>query len=166
MRGDARIGEDVLDQTLHAHRTIHRVAYEFARLRIELAGEALLQQLHEADHHAQRLLQVVRGDISELLEVGVGAGQGPGRLLQRVLRSALQGDVYYRAQHARRAAFFIGKDLPLCLNPMNALIRMDHPAFEKEQARAGCFLKAANEVLAIFRHDVPQGYLLAPCGGG
>ena len=44
---------------------------------------ALLQELHEARDHAQRLLQVVGGHVGELLQVGVGAGQVLRLLAQR-----------------------------------------------------------------------------------
>ena len=44
-----------------------------------------LQQLAEAGHLAQRLLQVVRGDVGELLEVAVGPGQLLGLGLELVV---------------------------------------------------------------------------------
>ena len=42
---------------------------------VELALVALLEHLAEARHLAQRLLQVVRGDVGELLQLGVRAGE-------------------------------------------------------------------------------------------
>ena len=52
---------------------------------VELVGVAHLQQLAEARHLAQRLLEVVGRHVGELLEVVVGAGQ----LLGLLARSAV-----------------------------------------------------------------------------
>ena len=49
---------------------------------VELVAVALLEQLAERGHLAQRLLQVVRGDVGELLEFGVGAPQLDGLLVE------------------------------------------------------------------------------------
>ena len=60
---------------------------------VELPLVAPCEHLGEARHHAQRLLQVVRGDVGELLELGVRALQ-VGRLAgQRRLRLAQGGDL-------------------------------------------------------------------------
>ena len=42
---------------------------------VELAPVAPRQELRVAGHHAQRLLQVVRGHVGELLQLAVGARQ-------------------------------------------------------------------------------------------
>ena len=42
---------------------------------VELVAVALLQQLAERGHLAQRFLQVVGGHVGELLQLGVGAAQ-------------------------------------------------------------------------------------------
>ena len=57
---------------------------------VELALVALLEQLAEARHLAQRLLQVVRGDVGELLELGVRAlrARAPARRAARGPRAA------------------------------------------------------------------------------
>ena len=60
---------------------------------------APLQQLAEARHLAQRLLQVVRGDVGELLELGVGALQLLGLLVERCWSASLQ-----RGRARRRSA--------------------------------------------------------------
>jgi hypothetical protein len=64
---DPRVDQQVLDQLLHAMRPIHGVADEFVGVRVQLALVALSQQLDEARHHAERLLQVVRGLVREPL---------------------------------------------------------------------------------------------------
>ncbi len=49
---------------------------------VELVAVALLQQLAERRDLAQRFLQVVRGDVGELLKLGVGAAQLGGLRVQ------------------------------------------------------------------------------------
>ncbi len=75
--------EQVVDQHLHPLGPVHGELDVLVGLLVELAAVAALQQLAEAGDLAQRLLQVVRGDVGELLELGVGALQ-----LGRVLRPA------------------------------------------------------------------------------
>ena len=70
---DAREGQQVVDQVLHPPRAVDGEADVLVGARVELASVALLEQLAEARDLAQRLLQVVRGDVGELLELGVGA---------------------------------------------------------------------------------------------
>ena len=70
---DARVGEQVVDQALHAVHAVDREPDELVRVRVELAAVAARQQLHVARHHPQRLREVVRGDVGELLQVGVRA---------------------------------------------------------------------------------------------
>src|SRR6185503_2444023 len=89
----ARVGEQVLDQLLHARRAVDDVGHELVRVLVELALVAAPEELGVARHHAQRLLQVVRGDIGELLELGVGALQLLVRGLQRGLGLLALGDV-------------------------------------------------------------------------
>ncbi len=74
-RADARVGEQVLDELLHARGAIDDVGHEFLGVAFQPVAVALAEQLRVACHHAQRLLQVVRGDVGELLEFGVGARQ-------------------------------------------------------------------------------------------
>ena len=69
----AREGEQVVDQHLHPLGAVAGELDVLVGALVELAGVAALQQLAEARHLAQRLLQVVRGDVGELLEVGVRA---------------------------------------------------------------------------------------------
>ena len=72
---DAREGEQVVDQGLHPFGAVHGELDVLVGALVELAAVAALQCLAEACDLAQRLLQVVRGDIGELLELGVGALQ-------------------------------------------------------------------------------------------
>ena len=74
--------QQVVDQPLHPLRAVDREGDVLVGPLVELAGVAALQQLAEAGHLAQRLLQVVRGHVGELLQVAVGAGQLLGLLLQ------------------------------------------------------------------------------------
>ena len=71
----ARERQQVVDQVLHAPRAVDGEADVLVGARVELAAVALLEQLAEARDLAQRLLEVVRGDVGELLELGVGAPQ-------------------------------------------------------------------------------------------
>ena len=66
---------------------------------VELAVVAAAQQLQVAGDHAQRLGEVVRGDVGELLELGVGALELARAVLQRALGGAPRGDVA-RERHA------------------------------------------------------------------
>ena len=72
---DARERQQVVDQVLHAGRAVDGEPDVLVGARVELPAVALLQQLAEARDLAQRLLEVVRGDVGELLELGVGAAQ-------------------------------------------------------------------------------------------
>src|SRR6185312_1253501 len=72
---DAREREQVVDQLLHALGTVDREGDVLPAALVELVAVALLDQLAEARDLAQRLLQVVRGDIGELLQLRVRARQ-------------------------------------------------------------------------------------------
>ena len=60
---------------------------------IQLTLVTLLENLHAAGHGPQRLLQVVRGDVGELFQVEVGAGQFVGGFPQFRLGTLALGDV-------------------------------------------------------------------------
>jgi hypothetical protein len=68
---DPAVGEQVVDQRLHALGAVHGELDVLVGPGVELAGVTPLEQLGEARHLAQRLLQVVRSDVGELLELGV-----------------------------------------------------------------------------------------------
>src|SRR5690606_30554460 len=70
-RADARKREQVVDQRLHALDALHREPDELVRVGIEPAVIAARQELRIAGHHAERLLEVVRSNVGELLELGV-----------------------------------------------------------------------------------------------
>src|SRR6266568_2722364 len=88
---DARVLEQAADERLHALRALDRVVDVFLRLRVHLVGVALLEELHVARDHQERLLEVVRRDVGELLEVGVRAGERLGLVPQRLLRGGTLG---------------------------------------------------------------------------
>ena len=65
--------EQVVDQLLHPLGAVDGELDVLVGALVELAAVAALEQLAEAGDLAQRLLQVVRGDVGELLELGVRA---------------------------------------------------------------------------------------------
>ena len=72
----AGIGQQVVDEGSHPLGPIHRVADEFVGVRIESPLVAFGQQLHVARNHPKRLLQVMRGNVRELLQFDVALLQG------------------------------------------------------------------------------------------
>ena len=71
LRAEPRVGEQIIDQRLHALGAVDRITDELVGVGVELAPVALRDQLQVARNHAQRLLHVVRRDVGELLELGV-----------------------------------------------------------------------------------------------
>jgi hypothetical protein len=69
LRAAARIGEQILDQLLHALGAVERKFDVFLGLFVARAFVVLGQQLGVGRDHAQRLLQVVRGNIGELRQI-------------------------------------------------------------------------------------------------
>ena len=78
---DARQRQQVGDQRLHPLGAVDGEADVLPRLVVELRSVLALEQLAEVGDLAQRFGQVVRGDVGELLEVGVRAGQLGARRL-------------------------------------------------------------------------------------
>ena len=73
---DAGIRQQATDERLHALGALDGVGDVFVGLLIDDGAlEPLLEQLHVGGDHAQWLLQVVRGHVCELLQLGVGAPQ-------------------------------------------------------------------------------------------
>ena len=70
---DAGEVQQVVDQHLHAVGAVDREVDVLVGPFVELPAVAALEQLGEAGHLAQRFLEVVRGDVRELLQLGVGA---------------------------------------------------------------------------------------------
>ena len=62
-------------------RAVDGEADELVGVVVELAPVAAGEELGVARHHAQRLLQVVRGDVGELLELRVRADEFVERAL-------------------------------------------------------------------------------------
>ena len=90
---DPRIRQQVVDERLHPADAIDGVADQLVGTSIQLALVALLENLHAPRHGPQRFLQVVRGDVGELLQVDVGAGQFVGGFPQFGLGTLPLGDV-------------------------------------------------------------------------
>ena len=72
---DARIGQQILDQALHAAGPVHREGDKLIGVGVQLSFVAPGKQLRVAGHHAQRLLQIVRGDVGKLSQFLVRAVQ-------------------------------------------------------------------------------------------
>jgi hypothetical protein len=64
-----------LNQALHARGPIDRVMNVFVGILVQLSVVALGQQLGVGRHHAQRLLQIMRGHVGKLLQIAIGAGE-------------------------------------------------------------------------------------------
>src|SRR5580692_632903 len=74
-RPHAGVCQQVFNQVLHPPRPIHGEGDKLVGVRVELAFVALRQQLRITGDHAQWFLQIVRGHIGELLQLGVRALQ-------------------------------------------------------------------------------------------
>ena len=118
-RPGARVEQQVVDHALHALDAVDRVGDELARAVVEAVAVLALEQRDEARDRAQRLGQVVRGDVGEGLEVGVGALELGARALALDHPPELDADLVHDVQqpgigrgraageeleHARRAA--------------------------------------------------------------
>ena len=73
--GDAAEAQQVVDQDRHARGRVAHPPQVVLGLVVELLAEAALELVAEGLDLAQRLLEVVRGDGGELLELAVGALQ-------------------------------------------------------------------------------------------
>ena len=81
-----------MNEDLHALRSLDGIADEFVGFFIELAAITFGQQLGVSRHHSQRLLQVMRRDVGELLKIGIGAGQFlhfPGQIGFRLIAQVM-----------------------------------------------------------------------------
>ena len=78
---------------MHAVDALDRVADELAGPGVELFPVIPLEQLHAARNGAQRLLQVVGGDVGETLQLGVGLTELDDRLPEGGLCLFALGDV-------------------------------------------------------------------------
>src|SRR6266511_1196581 len=88
---DARELQQAADERLHALRALDRVVDVLLRLRVHLPRVALLEELHVARDHPERLLEVVRGDVGELLQLGVRSRERVRLLPERALGGAALG---------------------------------------------------------------------------
>src|SRR5713226_9240325 len=67
----AREQQQIVDELFHPHRAIDRKVDEVVGVGVELALVALLDELHVARDHPERLLQIMRSNIGELLQLRV-----------------------------------------------------------------------------------------------
>ena len=97
-RPGARIEQQVVDHALHALDAVDRVRDELAGLVVEAIAVLALEQRDEARDRAQRLGEVVRGDVGEGLEVGVGALELGAPALALDHASELDADLVHDVQ--------------------------------------------------------------------
>ena len=79
---EAGIFEEVEDELLHAFGAFDGEADVAVGVFVESALVAVLEELDVAGDHAEGFLEVVGGDVGELLEFGVGAGEGFGSVFE------------------------------------------------------------------------------------
>ena len=91
--GDAGEREQVAHQRLHPGRRVGHEVDVLLAFVVEVLALLVREQGAERPDLAQRLLQVVGGDVGELFQLLVGAGEVAGVALQRLLRLLLLGDV-------------------------------------------------------------------------
>ena len=72
---DTRVGQQIINQALHPFRAIDGKGDVVVGFSAEVALVVLGQQLHIGGNHAQRLLQIMRCDVSKLLEIRVASLQ-------------------------------------------------------------------------------------------
>ncbi len=89
----AGVGQQVVDQSLHPRGPVGGEAMYSSALASSFPWQRSFKQAHEPGHHPQRLPEVVRGHVGELLQVLVGAGQVVGGPLQGLLGPLALGDV-------------------------------------------------------------------------
>ena len=81
-------GEQVVDQRLHPLGAVDGERDVFGASFVELVAVSLFEQLAEGSDLSQGLLQIVRGDVGELLEFGVGPSELLGLLVERFTRDS------------------------------------------------------------------------------
>ena len=67
--------KQILNQSLHSLGAINRVVDVFVSRFVEFPFVALCQELCIGGNHAQRLLQIMRSDVSKLLQFAIGASK-------------------------------------------------------------------------------------------
>ena len=77
---------------------VDRVFDELVRLGVELAAIPLAQQVDVTADDAQRLLQIVRRDVGELLQIGVRTRETGGLLLDRLFGLLPIGEIDDQSQ--------------------------------------------------------------------
>ena len=127
-RSDARVGEQVGDQLLHARDRVERVVDELVGLVVELAAVAAGQQLDVARDDPQRLGEVVARDVGEVGEIGV-------RPRERVLVGLAVGDVLARADHPHGAPV-LHDHLAVREHDADAAVRPDQAVLVAERPMA------------------------------
>ena len=127
LRPDARIGQQVLDQALHAAGAVDGEGDELVGVGVQPSLVASRQQLRVARHHAQRLLQIVRGDVGELAQFLVRAVQLLHLLQEMRFGLLAHADVADRRRHQdavgalQRAQHDLDRKLAAVLAPPRAV---------------------------------------------
>jgi hypothetical protein len=103
LRANTRVRQQILNQGLHAFGAIHREDDKFIRIVVQLALVASGNECHVAGHHPQRFLQVMRGNMGELLQILVGSLQFLHRPQEFNPGGSAHGDVAYCDRHENSA---------------------------------------------------------------
>src|ERR1035437_3423057 len=90
---DSRVSEQIVDEALHSTRAVHREADVLVGFIAQGVAVFPFEKTHEPRHHPQRLLQIVAGDVGELLQVGIGASQLFRATFEPPMRFIRSGDV-------------------------------------------------------------------------
>ncbi len=127
-----------------------------AGVRVELVGVPVDQELGEGVHGPRRFLEVVRGDVGELLEVPVGALQVLGQPLPLDGRALPVGDVARDAEQVQGLAVVARHGDLLGVEPALAAGGVDGLLGDVEELAAGEHrpVLAGEEVGLVLREEV------------
>ena len=132
---------------------------QLAIVSVQLPARVLHQQFSAADDRAQWLLEIVRGDISELLQVGVGARQFGRGALEFFCRQLLFGDVPVGPDHMHRLAGGVPLDQGHRLDVMDGTIRPDDAELSVEfilLPKSRCHIFASTQQVVRMQGRFPR----------
>ena len=114
LAGYARKAQQVLNERLHSRGRVLHADQVVDALQSQSRLVLFLEPVAEGLDLAQRLLQIVRGDVGELLQFGVGSRELVGPFLQRLLGVLTRGNVQEEGAQAHRTP--VGIPDPLLMN--------------------------------------------------
>jgi hypothetical protein len=141
---DARVFEQCNQHLIEAAGTVDGEFEMLALLAVELLGETDPEQLQVTGDHSQRLAQIVRNGVAELLEFGV-------RALQLLLGLLAFGDVLSGSQAAQRSAVGGAAQIRLLANMAHCLADHDPVFVLEDRARGHCRLPCRLDRGAVVR---------------